>query len=387
MPQEFVHDVLTVMNSCGMYNYAGQWSYEVGIPAKSGVSGSVAAVIPGQIGIAAFSPRLDKFGNSVRAIAACRRIAEDFGLHVFRTAPNPLEAIRGELSGAEIRSKRGRSFEQREILDRAGAGIRVIEAQGALFFGSAERIVRRVESLKAKADYIIVDFRRVYSVDAAACALIGRTIEHFSDVDQRLVFAGLAGRKEVAALARIVAAQTACPHFLDRDAALEWCETRLLSSHHVPWHKESHLTLDNIMLFDGLSQKALHELEKIAQKAEFDAGDVLIKEDDKADRFLIVMHGSVSVRLDLGGHGERSVRLAAFGPASTVGEMALLAGSRRSADVVADEPTTCLSFKLEAFWRLADKIKGMREIVLVNLARDLSTRLRAANREVRALEE
>jgi CRP-like cAMP-binding protein len=99
------------------------------------------------------------------------------------------------------------------------------------------------------------------------------------------------------------------------------------------------------------------------------------------------MHGSVSVRLDLGGHGERSVRLAAFGPASTVGEMALLAGSRRSADVVADEPTTCLSFKLEAFWRLADKIKGMREIVLVNLARDLSTRLRAANREVRALEE
>ena len=50
LDRDYIQDVLTVMNSCGMYNYAGQWSYEVGMPAKSGVSGGIIAVIPGQLG-------------------------------------------------------------------------------------------------------------------------------------------------------------------------------------------------------------------------------------------------------------------------------------------------------------------------------------------------
>jgi glutaminase len=61
----YVRDVLSVMNSCGMYNYAGQWSYEVGMPAKSGVSGGILAVIPGQVGIGVYSPR------SMRKATAC----------------------------------------------------------------------------------------------------------------------------------------------------------------------------------------------------------------------------------------------------------------------------------------------------------------------------
>ena len=48
--------MLSVMNSCGMYDYAGEWAYEVGMPAKSGVSGCIIAVIPGQIGICVYSP-------------------------------------------------------------------------------------------------------------------------------------------------------------------------------------------------------------------------------------------------------------------------------------------------------------------------------------------
>ena len=67
LPSQYIQDVLTVMNSCGMYNYAGQWSYEVGMPAKSGVSGGIIAVIPGQIGIGVFSPRLDAVSESPRS--------------------------------------------------------------------------------------------------------------------------------------------------------------------------------------------------------------------------------------------------------------------------------------------------------------------------------
>jgi len=65
---EYVESVLGVMSSCGMYDFAGEWIFRVGLPAKSGVAGGVLAVLPGQLGIGVFSPRLDPHGNSVRGI-------------------------------------------------------------------------------------------------------------------------------------------------------------------------------------------------------------------------------------------------------------------------------------------------------------------------------
>ena len=65
-----------------MYNYAGEWAYTVGIPAKSGVSGGIIAVVPNQIGIAVFSPPLDSRGNSVRGVKVCEELSQHFGLHL-----------------------------------------------------------------------------------------------------------------------------------------------------------------------------------------------------------------------------------------------------------------------------------------------------------------
>ncbi|HCO44529.1 glutaminase A [Immundisolibacter sp.] len=83
----YVQDVLSVMYTCGMYDYAGQWAYEVGLPAKSGVAGGVITVVPGRMGMAVFSPPLDSHGNSVRGVAVCRELSRRFGLHCFSSAP------------------------------------------------------------------------------------------------------------------------------------------------------------------------------------------------------------------------------------------------------------------------------------------------------------
>jgi glutaminase len=83
LPQDRVRDVLSVMHTCGMYDAAGQWTYDVGVPAKSGVSGGLLAVVPGKLSIGLYSPGLDVFGNSTRAVRVCREISTRLGLHVF----------------------------------------------------------------------------------------------------------------------------------------------------------------------------------------------------------------------------------------------------------------------------------------------------------------
>jgi glutaminase len=83
--QQYVKYLLSIMHSCGMYDYAGEWAYRVGIPAKSGVGGGIVGVVPGQFGIGIFSPPLDAKGNSVRGIKVCQELSERFGLHAFES--------------------------------------------------------------------------------------------------------------------------------------------------------------------------------------------------------------------------------------------------------------------------------------------------------------
>jgi glutaminase len=80
---QFIKYVLTVMFTCGLYDYAGGWAYEVGVPAKSGVGGGIFAVVNRQLGIGVYSPRLDAQGNSVRGILVCKELASHLGLHAF----------------------------------------------------------------------------------------------------------------------------------------------------------------------------------------------------------------------------------------------------------------------------------------------------------------
>ncbi|MBD2454468.1 glutaminase A [Nostoc sp. FACHB-87] len=80
---QYIKDILSVMYTCGMYNFAGEWAYTVGIPAKSGVCGGIFAVVPNQMGIGVFSPPLDARGNSVRGVEVCKELSQQLCLHMF----------------------------------------------------------------------------------------------------------------------------------------------------------------------------------------------------------------------------------------------------------------------------------------------------------------
>lgn len=88
LPRQYARDLITVMTTCGMYDVAGEWAYDVGIPAKSSVSGAIMLSMPHYFGAGLISPALDESGASVRGVAVCRELSARFGLHMFA---DPLE--------------------------------------------------------------------------------------------------------------------------------------------------------------------------------------------------------------------------------------------------------------------------------------------------------
>lgn len=392
LPHEYIQDVLTVMNSCGMYNFAGQWSYEIGMPAKSGVSGGIIAIIPGQLGIGVFSPRLDRHGHSVRGVRVCREISDKFGLHVFRNHTNTGAAIRRELFGNIIRSKRQRTPEERRILDDVGKRICVVEVQGSLYFGSAERLVRRIEEIGKEVDYVIADLRRVHEVDQAARRLLVELADWLSGRDCRLLFAHVAAEGPLEPFRILLAdrfddlAEIVFPH---RDIALEWCENRLIADG-LSGRDLTKFSLGDLNIFSGLSPEGLKLLESAVQPMVFEAGENIVSEGDEARLFFVIARGKATVCLRLRSGEDNSddslVRIATLGPGLSFGEMALLDGGLRSADVVADERVVCYGFSVDHLRDLGQKRPEIFNVILGNMMRDFSERLRRANDEIRALE-
>ncbi|MBS1998886.1 MAG: glutaminase, partial [Cyanobacteria bacterium SZAS LIN-2] len=80
---DHVKNCLSLMSSCGMYDFSGEFAFRVGIPAKSGVSGAIMLVVPNVLGMAIWSPRLDELGNSVRGVDFCRELVARFKFHTF----------------------------------------------------------------------------------------------------------------------------------------------------------------------------------------------------------------------------------------------------------------------------------------------------------------
>lgn len=147
-----VKRTLSVMVTCGMYDAAGDWVSAVGMPAKSGVGGGIAAVLPGQLGIGVYSPLLDAKGNSVRGVRLCRSLSEQLGLHFLTVSRD---------SRATMRS----TYRPRD-------NIRVYETHGDLLFSGAEQVVRTVDRERDSFDVAVLDVSRVDDIDDAARALL-----------------------------------------------------------------------------------------------------------------------------------------------------------------------------------------------------------------------
>src|SRR6185369_8688954 len=184
---EYVESVLSVMGSCGMYDYAGEWVYKIGMPAKSGVAGGIIAVLPGQLGIGIFSPPLDSHGNSVRGIRVCDELSRTLNLHLFNLPGQGRSVIRVKSDGTELNSSRVRTARESQALYSFGARIKSYQLQGHLLFATTEVIVRDVLEHLEGTDSVVLDFRRVLSLNESACHLFYRLLLGLAETGRALL--------------------------------------------------------------------------------------------------------------------------------------------------------------------------------------------------------
>jgi glutaminase len=347
---EHVRSVLSVMNTCGMYDYAGGWQFDVGLPAKSGVGGGIAAVLPGHLGIGVFSPRLDAVGNSERGVRVCEDISSNFRLHLFEDRGPGQDPIRRFYRGTEVRSSRMRRQAEVAALDHDGHAIAVMELQGDLTFVEAEKVSRRIGSEISSLVFLILDMSRLRRMHPIAADLL-------SMLQQTLTAAGrqLAVVSPEGAL-RAIGGDSG---FSSVDAALEHFEDELLGRVlKAETLSEDRVALDEFPLFADWSEASLGKLREHLVLQEIAQGEVIIQTGTTARALYFLSRGRVDVSVPLTTGSSR--RISTIDAGNVFGELALFGGGRRTADVIAASPVEVLELttdRLEAFGAAAPELR------------------------------
>jgi glutaminase len=378
--------VLAVMSTCGMYDGAGEWLYAVGLPAKSGVSGGIMVVVPGQLGIAVFSPPLDAAGNSVRGVRVCRDLVRDLGLHPLRgEGPRP-GPIRASYTLADIGSKRGRSASQRATLAAEGRRCRIIELQGVLSFLAPDDVAQVLAEARAAGalDVVVLDVRRVDRVEPAGLDLLAALLAGSSRAGVEIL---ISGRQQlgpaIAALERAMASHDGGPLQAtdELDTALELAEERLLAAADVPAMEL--VGLADQALVRGLGPSGLAAVAAHLERRSFEPGARIVELGAPSRELFLVERGHASVSVAVNGQGRR--RLSTLGPGMSFGEAALLDGGLRTADVHADTAVECLVLSVEAFEGLLADQPTVAAALLRNLLRSVGATAARLTREVAVL--
>lgn len=384
LPLEHVERVLSVMATCGMYDFAGSWVYDVGMPAKSGVGGGIIAVLPGRFGIGIFSPRLDPKGNSVRGIEVCRHLSRDFGLHVFSRAGEPGMALGRVYTAAQAPSKRQPSPEMRSYLNDHAHRIKYLCLHGYLAVDSVEYVIRRMIDLAADSSCFILDMHQVAGISESAARLLNDARLRFAADNIALVFSRIHSRHAIEHFLSTTSPKNDRGYlsFEDNDLAVEWCENHLLGDLAKPTSER--VSLADCPLLRGLPPELLAQVEKVATLRRYRQDEPILTTGQACDGrvfFIEMGHVSVLVPLKDGAHQ----RITSLGPGMSFGEMALLGQTTRSATVVADCDVSCRVLEADDIDRLARDAPMLRIVLLENISRDMAEKLRRATQWIAAL--
>jgi anti-anti-sigma regulatory factor len=264
--------------------------------------------------------------------------------------------------------------------------IRVVELEGALFFGSAERMSDRVEPLAGVADVVVLDFRLVTVIDATGALLIEGIARRLAARGTRVLLAGVTpqGRHGATLMAHDTFRDPELRlWFRDSDQAVEWAERRILEGRGLTEHEA--VPLAGFPLLEGLTRIQLKRIEHHFVRRECAAGEVLFQENDPGDRLCLLASGAVEISIIVPG-GARA-RIVTFAEGSLFGEAAILDGGPRSATAQAVGPTVVYELTRTALSEIESHEPDIAIQLMKNLAKLQAIRMRETNEILRQLDD
>ena len=334
---------LSVMTSSGMYDYAGEWIYRIGIPAKSGVGGGILAALPARLGLGSYSPRLDKHGNSVRGIKVCEAISAHYDLHMLNRSDDARNSIIADYTIGKNPSRRSRRPREQDILAAHHEDVRVIELVGTLSLSNVDYVSRQLAA-RPRPQFVIFDLRRVASVTRAGARLIAEEFRELAQLPrhgdpvrhQALVAEG--GRSCAnGPRASPTCATSICSMPRSNGRKTRWCiATAARSTSTIPPSSPSS------RCWRACRRASYRQLAALGTTRVWRSGEKIVSAGEPATSLFFLRSGVVHVTLPDG------VRLATLTAGMAFGEMALLE-PRRSADVLADASAVAIEISIARF--------------------------------------
>src|SRR3990172_4256671 len=301
--------------------------------------------------------------------------------------------LRRKSYGNQTFSKKQRLPEAMALLEQKGAQTTICELQGSLFFGTTDQLFTELENdLKTK-KYVILDMRRVQSVDFTAAHLLDQIEAQLAERHGTLVFSHLPPHLPTGQDLQtyfdqvgLVKPSRSVKIFAELDDALEWTEDRILEEAGLlQTEQAAPLNLQEINLLKGFDGETLQALASCVEERSYETGQKIFRQGDAGDEIYLIRRGTIRIVLPLA--EGRQHHLVTFGRGDFFGDMAFIDHAARSADAVACAPTDLYVISRARFDQVAMDYPLLDKKVFWRLSRALSIRLRQTDAELRALEE
>lgn len=300
--------------------------------------------------------------------------------------------VRRKSFGNQRSSKQMRQREEVEILQKRGDQTVIFELQGSLFFGTADQLYTALEPELKVRQYIVLDMRRVQSVDFTAAHMLQLIEDILGERKAMLIFSHMPGRapsgqdmERYFDLMGLVRKEQHSRIFDHLDEALEWIEDRILFEAHLDRSQERPLDIHEFDVVSRRKQETIDALESSMEVRSYKAGEKIFARGDAGDELYIIRKGSVRILIPLGGRSFE--HLATFGRGNVVGELSFVDHSPRSADAVAYTDTELYVLTRRRFDELSKEHHMLATDLLEWIASVISMRLRRTDTELQFLKE
>ncbi len=301
--------------------------------------------------------------------------------------------IRRKIDGASRFSKRVRLRHEMELLEKRGSETAILELQGSLFFGTKDQLYTALEPELARRTYIVLDMRRVQSVDVTAVHLLSQIRDSLIERDAFLIFSNLShslpNGRNIAEFFDQMELTTMTEHvkvFPELDDAVEWIEDQILGQGPTVEAEVAALELNDLELFSDHKEETLIDLEACLERRSISKDEKVYSFGDPGNELYLIRKGAVRITLPAQGEAVGHHALT-YGRGDFFGGMAFLSQMTRFNDATALADTELYVLQREQFEKLREEHKRLACHLVEAVAKVLALRLRYSDKELMAMQD